>query len=635
MFIHGAASRGGVLCMQRRYCADAHAFARLEATKGLNMSTTTVDSSAGLMQALKSAQSGDTILLAAGTYSGLSIKGIDTGGLVTIKSADESNQAVLTNFNISNSSGLKFANLEFSNADQDAYFSWIVTGSKNIQFDSLNVHGSVDGNPQNDDQGFQISDSSFISITNSEFHELYRGIAQSESNNITISGNEFHDLARTAIYSQNVQKVVIANNSFTDFYPVEGDHMDAIAFTRKGKDGVPEDNTTSDVVISGNVISRGDGLVTQGIFFRDASDGTSEFKNIQILDNIIVGMGYNGIYVRNADNVKVAGNEVLSYEGKANVSWILLQNTTGATVTQNEASVISPLEKNGNVDFVESDNTIVTAVTDGGIAALKAWLAEHGLNLEIPTWGGEYPPVVVAPPEVPSEPAAPSRPDPVEPAPNPVVDGIQSFGTSRDDHLQGTSGNDTIDGRGGADLLLGGAGDDTYVLPNSSATVVEEANGGVDTVIAKGNSILAANVENLVVSESANNNGWSGTGNELANQITGNAGNNLLSGLDGNDTINGGVGGNDTLVGGRGDDVLIGGTGKDTFRFAPGDGHDVIKDFSAGDAIDIYAYLKGGLAPSIQDVGDDVVLSFANGDSITLMGVDPSILKAAYYGFVS
>lgn len=601
------------------------------------MSTVTVNSSTELMQTLKSAQSGDTILLAPGTYSGLNFKGIDTGGLVTIKSADENNQAVVTNFNVTNSSGIKFADLEFSNAGQVGHFSWIINGSNNIQFDSLNVHGTLDGNPQNDLQGIQILNSSFISITNSEFHELYRGIAQGESNNLTITGNQFHDLARTAIFNQNVQKVLIANNSFTDFYPVEGDHMDAIAFTRPGREGVPEDNTTSDVIISGNVITRGDGLATQGIFFRDASDGVSGFKNIQIVDNLIVGMGYNGIYVRNAENVKVSGNEVLSYEGKANTAWILLQNTTGATVSGNSASVISPLDKSGNTDYVVSDNSIVGPVTDGGYAAVQAWLAEHGGQLQMPDWGVTPPTTVPETgPEAPTSPPVVTEPvHPPATEPPATVEGLQIFGTSKDDVLFGSAGDDVIDGRGGADKLFGGAGNDTYLLPNSSATVIEGVDGGIDTVIAKGNSILAANVENLIVSESANNNGWTGTGNELDNQITGNAGSNLLSGLDGNDTINGGIGGNDTLVGGRGDDVLIGGSGKDTFRFAPGDGHDVIRDFSAGDAIDIYAYLKSGMSPSIQDVGDDVVLSFANGDSITLMGVDPSILKSAYYGFVS
>ena len=508
------------------------------------------------------------------------------------------------------------------------YFSWVIRDSQNIQFDRVNVHGTLDGNPQNDAAGIQVFDSSNISITNSEFHELYRGVAFSESNNLTLTGNDFHDTARTAVFSQNVQKVVISGNSFTNFHPVEGDHMDAIAFTLKGTT-----NTTEDILISNNVISRGDGKVAQGIFFRDPS-GVSEFTNVQIIDNIIVGMGYNGIYVNGAKNVTLSGNDVLSYEGKAETSWILLQNTDGAKISDNSSSLISVLEKNGNTGIVETGSKIVDFVTDGGAAALKAWLASHP-GLVVPDGGGGSAPVEPSVPPTTTPPVQPPVVPPVEAKPSPPVgvEGDSIVGTSKSDHLVGTANDDTIDGRGGSDVLEGGKGNDTYILPNAQATVVEKAGEGIDTVIAKGNYVLGANIENLVVSD-AGTNGWRGTGNELNNVISGNAGMNLLDGQAGNDTIYGGAG-NDTLVGGQGNDLLFGGEGKDTFRFSPGDGHDVIRDFSTGDALDIYAYTKAGLAPTIQDTGPDVVLSFGNGDSITLMGVDPGILKSAYFGFTS
>jgi Ca2+-binding RTX toxin-like protein len=590
------------------------------------MSTITVDSTAALSAALKTAQGGDTILLAPGTYSGLSIKNIDTGGLVTIKSLDPNNEAVLNNFGIQNSSGIKFQNVEMSASGSPGYFSWIIRSSENIQFESVDVHGTLDGEPQNDAAGIQVFDSSDIVIKNSEFHELYRGVAFSETKGVTVTGNDFHDTARTAMFSQNVQKVVITDNSFTNFHPIEGDHMDAIAFTLKS-DGT---NTTEDVFISGNVITRGDGKVAQGIFFRDPS-GVTEFKNIQIVDNIIVGMGYNGIYVNGASNVKVDGNQVLSYEGKANTSWILLQNTDGAVVTDNSSSLISVQTQNGNTGIVDTGNKVVSYVTDGGLAAVKAWLADHG-GMQLPDWGAE-----------PSDPAPtlPTTPPVIEPAPAPVppatppaqADADAIFGTSKNETLKGGAGNDILDGRGGSDQLLGGAGDDTYYLPNSQASVVEKAGEGVDTVVAKGSYTLTANVENLVVS-SAGTNGWTGTGNDLNNQITGNAGANTLDGKAGADTINGGAG-NDTIIGGNGNDLLFGGAGKDTFRFAPGDGRDVVQDFSAGDQIDIYAYIKAGMTATVQDAGANVVLNFSNGDAITLMGVEPSVLKSAYFGFVS
>jgi Ca2+-binding RTX toxin-like protein len=208
-------------------------------------------------------------------------------------------------------------------------------------------------------------------------------------------------------------------------------------------------------------------------------------------------------------------------------------------------------------------------------------------------------------------------------------------GNSSVNVIYGLGGNDTINGGGGADTLNGGAGDDMYIVPNSQAVIVELAGGGNDTVIAKGDYTLAANVENLVIDSSVTN-GWKGTGNELANKLTGNAGANVLDGGAGNDTIDGGAG-NDTIIGGTGDDRLTGGVGVDLFRFAPHSGHDVITGFGAGgekDVIDIATYKSAGLTPTLHEVGSDLVITFATGDSITVLGVHAHDLVATSTGWV-
>lgn len=83
------------------------------------------------------------------------------------------------------------------------------------------------------------------------------------------------------------------------------------------------------------------------------------------------------------------------------------------------------------------------------------------------------------------------------------------------------------------DVLSGGAGDDTYVI-NRADTIVEAPGGGIDTVKSSITYTLAANVENLILTGSANING---KGNALDNVITGNAGNNVLNGAGGIDTV--------------------------------------------------------------------------------------------------
>jgi Ca2+-binding RTX toxin-like protein len=198
-------------------------------------------------------------------------------------------------------------------------------------------------------------------------------------------------------------------------------------------------------------------------------------------------------------------------------------------------------------------------------------------------------------------------------------------GTYGADNLRGGEGNDTIDAVGGSDTLSGGAGDDTYIVPNSLAKIVEQVGQGIDTVIARGNYVLGANVENLVIAEAPN--GWTGQGNELNNEITGNLGANKIDGGAGVDTLRGGDG-NDTLIGGSGDDLLTGGSGADVFQFGVGSGRDQITDFEASDRINFEAFTKAGTKPVLHEVGADVVLTFNDQDSVTLQNMNIAKLKS-------
>jgi serralysin len=159
-------------------------------------------------------------------------------------------------------------------------------------------------------------------------------------------------------------------------------------------------------------------------------------------------------------------------------------------------------------------------------------------------------------------------------------------GTIKDDYIRGFAGNDTLsgldgvdtlegglgddylDGGAGIDRLVGGDGHDTYRMSQVDL-IIEDANGGIDTVISDVSYALVANLENLSL-----NNSTDGTGNSANNRIIGlGTGNNRLSGGDGNDYLEGGLG-NDTLTGGTGtDSFVLNGTGK---------GLDQIMDFAAG-----------------------------------------------------
>ena len=141
---------------------------------------------------------------------------------------------------------------------------------------------------------------------------------------------------------------------------------------------------------------------------------------------------------------------------------------------------------------------------------------------------------------------------------------VAGYGNNLANTLIGGRANNMLDGGFGADRLIGGAGNDTYVVDNVGDSVIEETNGGVDSVQSTVSYGLSANVENLTLSGTASING---IGNGLNNDVRGNDASNVLDG-------------------GSGNDALLGLGGSDTYLFGRGSGRDTVFDSEALDEID-------------------------------------------------
>lgn len=197
---------------------------------------------------------------------------------------------------------------------------------------------------------------------------------------------------------------------------------------------------------------------------------------------------------------------------------------------------------------------------------------------------------------------------------NDILEGGEGNGT-----LYGGEGNDTLIGGPGVNLLVGGVGDDLYVITKAGDTIVELADGGMDTVTTAIDLTAPAHVEMIVADEAAG--GIRLTGNAGDNILVGNGAANMLMGGDGADWLDGGAGA-DTLYGGSGDDIVIGGAGADVIH--GGDGVDMMTgnvDFEApvDGETDRFVFTARDIGDVI--IGFDAAASPAGGDLIDLRAV--------------
>lgn len=213
-------------------------------------------------------------------------------------------------------------------------------------------------------------------------------------------------------------------------------------------------------------------------------------------------------------------------------------------------------------------------------------------------------------------------------------------GHGGDDHIHGGDGNDIIDGDDGNDSLFGGDGDDELIggagadlLYGGAGNDLLRGDGdadhfdggdGVDTVD------FSYSTGEITVNLATGQIDWPATGGieTIVNveNVIGSSGDNIIIG-DSADNHLDGANGEDTLRGGAGNDVLEGGNGRDSFIFATGDGADIIADFDVAEdditlnGVMVFPPSLGSGVTAIQQ-GNDVLISYGAGDTITLSDVD-------------
>lgn len=332
---------------------------------GGKVSVITVDSAPALAAAMKVAQSGDTIQLAGGVYSGLRFTGNKYDGSgITITSADPAKPAVFTDFVMEDAKGVAFRNVEFQ---VNGLVGFNVYSSSNIALEHVSMHGSLDNDSSNDGHGIRFFDSEGIRVVNSEFQQLAHAVSIARSSEIVVSSNRIHNIDSDGLDFAQVSKVVVSGNVFHDFRPTDGAHPDAIQFMT-ARTTTP----SQDVLITDNLIYRGGGEYTQGIFFGDEV-GNLPFLDVTISYNTIVGTGWSAIRPTHNLGLTIVGNQLISFKGD-NETLMLVQNSDRVSSSGNRGVSISIAN---STQVTQDDDGKNRVVQDQGAAVIKEWFDSH------------------------------------------------------------------------------------------------------------------------------------------------------------------------------------------------------------------------------------------------------------------
>lgn len=601
------------------------------------MTVYTATDTASLLAVVGAVNAGDTILLAAGTYSGVTISNFAVAGSVTITSADPNNPALFTDLMVKNSQGLNISGVEMY-ANTDTPFQ--ILNSTNIVLDSISMHGGYNAATASNYRGLLVRGSSNVAVTDSHFYQLSDAFTHSYDQGLTVTGNVFDSLQDNGVVGGGTSQLTISNNVFKDFLHPATDpvHPDAIQLWTTNTNVV-----ASNITISGNVIDRGIGVPIQGIFLQD-NTGALPYQHVVIANNVVVGEAYNGIYVTGGADVAMTGNTVISDVDQN--SWIGTDHVAAVTYSGNIVGSIA----NSASGVTQSGDILSTPMAMANAATVSGALNGLAVPGQLDTIAAQYRALVLSYINQPGYIDGPPANGPAQTFLMQSLYALPSGSTLRvpaigNYHLYGDVGNDTLVGgsRGGVNILEGGGGNNAYAVYQSSDVVIQSPSGGQNVLYAYADYTLPDNVQSiramvggLTITGNAQNGGIltaapggttliAGSGNET---LIGSTGADHLIGGAGTDRLVAGSGNNQTLVAGSGNTTIVGGSG--TNILAGGAGNDVITvgsgltTASGGGGVDSFTF-KPTMVRGVSGAKDTITDFSISQDKINLSAFNSTI----------
>ncbi|MGD9800654.1 MAG: right-handed parallel beta-helix repeat-containing protein [Parvularculaceae bacterium] len=309
-----------------------------------------VSSPGALSAALGAATPGDRILLAPGRYGAVDLRSVHFSEAVTIASADMRDPAVLSSVYLNDVGGLSLESLRVeygSTRSPLSEYAVNILGGADLSMDGLEISSAVNGAPDDDAYGINIRNSKRLKVRNSRIHDVFRAIAVFDSEDVAIDRNQISAVASDGVVARGAVRLSIVDNYFSDFRIVNPQvhHPDAIQlWSRHAR------RANQDVVIRGNLIRRGVGDRSQGIFVKTPEIAT---VNLLIEENVIEQSMGQGIYVENGNRVIIRNNSVLPQDYRVDQPGIeVRESAENVTVENNLAAafrVADGVAQSGNI----------------------------------------------------------------------------------------------------------------------------------------------------------------------------------------------------------------------------------------------------------------------------------------------
>jgi hypothetical protein len=323
-----------------------------------------VSNTAELLTALGQIVAGQTIFCNAGAFPGLwtiSNKSFAAPG-ITITSTDPLDPAVLNYFEMANCAGITFGNIDFE-VLLPAFYGWKFDTCDRITISAGVRCRSNSSIPADftDVVGMRFFTCTNTVVEDGEFYHLNQCIQGAISTDtLVIRRNNLHDMNSDCIDIGNVSNVTVSDNWGHDWHTTAGNHPDFCQFTAD----------CHNVTISGNLIERGAGNNTQGVF-----PGDGNHTNVDIDGNMVAGTGASGIRPISCTGVTVNNNDLITFVG-GDPTTLLVQLSDQVTVTNNRTAA-GALSVVTSTNVTQSGNEDIAAVSDQGAADIAAWRLLH------------------------------------------------------------------------------------------------------------------------------------------------------------------------------------------------------------------------------------------------------------------